>query len=120
MIINLSPAYGAPPIEVTKSGDALTINGEVFDFSDLPEGAEIPAFSVPCDYIVHPVSREGGHIVLTLQMPYSGHNPSSAVTHPEPIIDPPDGVIALPADEPDDGEEFPDPPEEKEVDHVEA
>ncbi|WP_411035737.1 hypothetical protein [Shinella sp. BYT-45] len=114
MIINLSPLYDGPPVEIVKSGDCLWINGEEFDFSDLPEGAEIADFVVPCDFIRGPITRQGGHVVLTIRLPYSGENPSAAVTHPAPIVDPPDGLVVLPADEPE-AEEFIDPPQVEEV-----
>ncbi len=39
MIINLSPLYDGSAVEIVKSGDCLTINGEAYDFSSLPDGA---------------------------------------------------------------------------------
>jgi len=55
MIINLSPQRRDDAISVVKSADILTINGEVFDFTALPDGATIPAGEVPCPWIVGPV-----------------------------------------------------------------
>lgn len=95
MRIELSPQRRPGALEVSKSGDALTINGEVFDFSSLPDGATIPAGEVPCDFIAGPVERIDGDIHLTLLLPH-GPNPPEAVAFPVPIIDPPDGLISLP------------------------
>lgn len=97
MQIILSPQRRADTLEVTKSGDTLTINGEPFDFSALPDGATIPADEVPCGWIVGPVERISGELRLTLILPHGPH-PSQAVAFPQPIINPADGVIALPAD----------------------
>ncbi|RVG68481.1 hypothetical protein [Sinorhizobium meliloti] len=97
MRINLSPQRRDDAIEVSKAGDILTINGAPFDFSSLPEGATIPAGDVPCEWIAGPIERVGGKLHLTLILPH-GPNPSPAVAFPQPIVDPADGVIDLPAD----------------------
>ncbi|RVE90129.1 hypothetical protein [Sinorhizobium meliloti] len=97
MKIALSPQRRDEVLELSKSGDILTINGASFDFSALPAGASIPAGEVPCDWIIGPIERIGGALHLTLILPH-GPNPSPAVAFPEPIIDPLDGAIALPAD----------------------
>ncbi|MDX0630287.1 hypothetical protein GOC91_29385 [Sinorhizobium medicae] len=112
MIIDLSPQRRDDLLKVTKSGDALTINGVQFDFSILPDGATIPAGEVPCEWLVGPVERTAGELHLTLILPH-GARPSQAVAFPPPLIDPPDGVIALPADL---APSIPDPVEEEPAD----
>ncbi|RVK95630.1 hypothetical protein CN150_14635 [Sinorhizobium meliloti] len=97
MIIDLSPQRRDDVLEVTKAGDALTIDGVAFDFSALPDGATIPAGEVPCEWLVGPVERIAGELHLTLILPH-GPSPSQAVAFPRPLIDPPDGVIGLPVD----------------------
>lgn len=97
MKIALSPQRRDDAIAVSKSGDILTINGTAFDFSALPDGATIPAGEVPCDWIMGPVERVGGQLQLALILPH-GPKPSHAVAFPVAIVDPPDGVIVLPAD----------------------
>ncbi|RVG28066.1 hypothetical protein [Sinorhizobium meliloti] len=109
MIIDLSPQRRDDVLEVTKAGDALTIDGVAFDFSALPDGATIPAGEVPCEWLVGPVERIAGELHLTLILPH-GPNPSQAVAFPAPLIDPPDGVFALPADL---APAIPDPAEEE-------
>lgn len=97
MNINLSPQRRGDTLTVSKAGDILTINGDQFDFSSLPNGATIEAGVVPCDWIVGPVERVDGEIHLTLILPH-GPNPSAAVAFPVAIINPPDGPIAIPHD----------------------
>ena len=123
MIINLSPSFGAAPIAVTKVGDLLEINGASFDFSSLPEGAELEEATVeaiPGGYFTGPVRRVNGDLSLTMILPYASENPSPAVAFPSPIIDPPDGVIVLPEDAPPPEEEFIEPPHGEENDDVDA
>ena len=110
MKISLSPQRRDDVLQVSKSGDILTINGQAFDFSELPDGATIPSGEVPCEWITGPVERIGGDLHLTLILPH-GPNPSPAVASPASLVDPPDGVLDLPRD--------PEPVEE-EADDVEA
>lgn len=98
MIINLRPVQMDETLSVSKDGDVLTINGEQYDFSTLPEGATINEGSIPSQWIVSDVDRIDGKVVLTLLMPFSGLPPRH-VTFPSPIIDPPDGEIILPTSE---------------------
>lgn len=98
MRIDLSPMRRDDALIVSKGGDVLTINGEAFDFSSLPDGGLIPPGIVPCPWIIGPVRRAGGEIELTLILPH-GPAPSSSVAFPAPLISPPDGPLALPHDE---------------------
>jgi len=99
MQISFSPQRRDDTLIVNRVDDVLTSNGEAFDFSSLPDGATIPEGCVPCEWIVGPVERIGGAIHLTLILPH-GANPSHSVAHPAPLIDPPDGLLALPSDAP--------------------
>lgn len=105
MRVNLSPTRSDEALEVSKRGDVLTINGKAFDFSVIPEGAMLPAAAVATPWLAGEIHREGGVLELTLVLPH-GRNPSQAVAFPEPLLDPPDGLLALPFDPPD--EEAPD------------
>ncbi|WP_018208546.1 hypothetical protein [Sinorhizobium medicae] len=109
MQIKFSPQRRDDLLTVTKAGDVFTINGVPFDFSTLPDGATIPAGEAPCEWLVGSVERTAGELHLTLILPH-GPGPSQAVAFPPPLIDPPDGVIALPADPPLSN---PDPAEEE-------
>jgi len=97
MQISLSPIRSDEELSVSKAGDVLTINGDVFDFSEVPDGATVLAEGVPCDWIIGPVERVDGELRLTLLLPH-GSNPSPEVAFPEPMINPPDGQLDLPRD----------------------
>ena len=100
MRINLIPhipTNSADTLAVTKNGDVLTINGEAFDFSMVPDGGTIPAGVVPCEFIVGPIERINGALHLTLILPI-GWTPEPWQAFPDPIIDPSDGPLDLPWD----------------------
>lgn len=98
MKINLSPLRSDKVFAVSRAGDVLTIDGEAFDFSSLPDGGLIPSGMVPCPWIEGAVRRVDGEIDLTLILPH-GPAPSHVVAFPAPIVNPPDGLVALPHDE---------------------
>ena len=98
MKIFLSPQRRDGSLSVLKAGDVLTLNGESFDFSDLPDGETIEAGVVPCDWIGGKVQRIGGDLQLTLVLP-CGPKPPFSVAFPDDIIDPPDGEVSLPSEE---------------------
>ena len=95
MKINLSPQRRDDTLTVTKQGDTLTINGTAYNFSQLPDGATLPAEAVDCEYIIGSVERINGELELTLLLPH-GANTSQAARFPQPIIDPADGALELP------------------------
>ncbi|WP_062116624.1 hypothetical protein [Collimonas pratensis] len=95
MIITLSPQRREDALVVSVSGDALTINDEVFDFSVVPDGAELPADAIACGFITGSVERIAGVLHLTLVLPH-GADPSPHIAFPTPIINPPDGLLEFP------------------------
>lgn len=95
MRIVFHPQRRDDALAVVKSGDVLTINGEVFDFSALPDGATLPREAIPCDLIAGPVERMGGHVIVPLILPH-GPQPSPAVAFPAHLDDVPDGPVELP------------------------
>ncbi len=97
MRISFSPQRRDDKLSVSKAGDVLTINGEVFDFSIIPEGADLPAEAVACDFVVGTLQRTGGSLHLQLLLPHGPH-PSSAVAFPVDLVEPPDGMLAIPFD----------------------
>lgn len=95
MKINLSPQVRTDALAVITAGDKLIINGEEFDFTQLPECAVLPADAVDCEFIIGDVRRQDGELHLTLLLPISwdaGHE----ACFPEPIVSPEDGPIKLP------------------------
>lgn len=98
MRISFAPQRRDDGLAVSKQGDVLTINGEPFDFTTLPDGGTIPAGEIPCDWIAGPVERVAGELHLTLILPH-GPAPSQAVAFPQPITVIADGPIVVPQDE---------------------
>ena len=98
MKITLTPVMMAAHLTLTRTGDALTINGTNYDFTDLPEGATLPPDAVDCDWLASDVTRIDGALHLTLILPH-GPNAPQETRFPAPIIDPPDGPVTLPARE---------------------
>lgn len=98
MRIHLSPQYRKDrSLSVTKAGDTLTINGEVFDFSTLPDGGTIKHQDIPSEWFVEDVSRDSGELRVTLLLPH-GPAPEPWQAFPDPITVEADGEIDLPYD----------------------
>ncbi len=97
MHINFSPQRRDEALTSNKSGDVLTINGESFDFSVVPDGATLPPEAIISDWFAGPVERIGGELHISLFLPH-GPNPSQAVAFPQPITVNEDGPIAIPTD----------------------
>ncbi|MEW5621396.1 tail fiber assembly protein [Pseudomonas putida] len=95
MIIKLSPGLSDHTLSVSRLGDMLTLNRVALDFTQLPEGATLPAEAVSSEWVLDPIKREGGKLIVSLRLPHSIEAPQSAL-FPADIIDPPDGPVALP------------------------
>lgn len=98
MRIHLSPIRSDESLAVSRAGDVLTINGEPFDFSAIPDGASLPADAVASAFVVGTVERVAGELRITLMLPH-GPNPPASMAFPADIVDPADGPIILPAEE---------------------
>ena len=94
MKITPSPRRLDTLLNLERAGDVLTINGETVDFTDLPEGATLPRDAVDCFWLASDVTRIDGALHLTLRLPH-GPNAPHETRFPAPIIDPPDGPVAL-------------------------
>jgi hypothetical protein len=92
MIIKFSPIRRDDVLEVYKNGDKLTINGQEFDFTQLPEGATLPNDAIDCEWIVSDVSRINGKLELTILLPHEKDAPYEK-RFPEPIVNPENGRI---------------------------
>ncbi|MBA1296918.1 hypothetical protein G7025_26620 [Pseudomonas lurida] len=95
MIIKLQPQRSDETLVVSKRSDVLTINGERFDFRELPEGAVLPSSAVECDFVVGDITRQNGELIVTLLLP-CGADASDAANFPFDIVSPPDGNVSLP------------------------
>lgn len=94
MQISFSPMRRDDTLSLSKSGDVLTINGEAFDFTALPDGATLPRDAVVCDWLASDIERIGGVIHLTLVLPHDAKaGPETLFPEPMSAVD---GDIALP------------------------
>ena len=87
MKITFTPNSRFDALKLSKKGDVLTINGEDFDFSPLPDGYSVPAEST---WILGPVYREIGELCLTIACP-------TILSDVVKNVD--DGVIGVPTNE---------------------
>ncbi|CAI8968644.1 tail fiber assembly protein [Pseudomonas soli] len=98
MIIKLSPVRSDEHLVVSRLGDMLTINNVALDFSRLPDGASLPVAAVGSPWVLDPVERHGGKLIVTLRLPHAADAPEAA-RFPADIIDPAEGAIELPGQE---------------------
>jgi hypothetical protein len=96
MQITLSPARRDARLDLSRNGDTLTINGEAFDFSPLPEGATLPAEAIASDWFAGPVERVDGELHLTLVLPHGADAPQETL-FPAPLTLTGDGPVTLPS-----------------------
>lgn len=85
MKISFTPQRGPTPMTLAVSNDILTIDGEAFDFSGIPDGATVPRDAVSCGSLVSDIERIDGEICLTLILPHGAKAPIET-RFPEPII----------------------------------
>ncbi|MFW8636717.1 hypothetical protein [Cribrihabitans pelagius] len=95
MQINWTPVRRDEALTVTKQGDALTINGEVFDFAPLTDGATLPRDAVACDWLASDVERVSGELHLTLLLPHGADAPE-VTRFPQPVAMAGDGPVPVP------------------------
>ncbi|AVN42356.1 hypothetical protein FA362_30830 [Pseudomonas aeruginosa] len=99
MIIKLSPYAPLPGsdehLSLVRTGDVLTVNGQSFDFTPLPEGGELPAEAIGSEWFAGPAVRRADRLELNLRLPLSG-DASAAARFPEPLLIEADGPVELP------------------------
>ena len=96
MQITFTPLRHDMALHLERQGDVLIVNGTSYDFSALPEGATLPRKAINCELLASDVLRKQGRLYLTLILPFGADAPQQT-RFPAPVIDPPDGVIALPS-----------------------
>lgn len=82
MKLKYSPCRMDDLLHAEVSGDRLTLNGEAFDFSPLPDGATLPLSSINSQWVLSDVERKSGEIHLTLKLPH-GENAPQETLFPE-------------------------------------
>jgi hypothetical protein len=95
MHISFSPIRHEGRLTLHKSGDALRINGETFDFSEIPEGATLPREAVACPWLVSDIERIDGRLHLTLLLPH-GPDALRQTLFPAPLVATDDGDLPVP------------------------
>lgn len=95
MIISFTPMRRDNALELHKSGDTLTINGEPFDLSGVPDGATLPQAAVQCDMLASDIERIDGQLHLTLILPHGPNAPQDTL-FPQTRTLTADGPVALP------------------------
>lgn len=96
MKIIFSPMRREDRVDLAVAGDTLTIAGEDFDFSPIPEGATLPREAVACDWIAGDVERDaGGELKVPLILPHGASAPQ-ATLYPVPVTVATDGPVTLP------------------------
>jgi hypothetical protein len=95
MIINLSPFRSDETLVIIKSGDVLTVNGEVFDFSRMADGDTLPLGAIESHWFGGTVDRVGADLLLTLRLPLPV-NYSQEQAYPVPLTNVQDGEVSLP------------------------
>lgn len=95
MIFRLTPQRRDDTLTLVKSGDALTINGTLYDFTQLTDGSTLPREAIDCEWICGDVERVDGELVIPILLPH-GPDATEAARFPEPLTVATDGEVVLP------------------------
>lgn len=95
--IALSPLFSdEPPVVLAVRGDVIVINGEVFDFSPLPDGYTLPADAVDSPWFAGPIAKDAdGSLALTIRYPHP-IDAGEDMRFPVPIVMHGDGEVPVP------------------------
>ena len=78
-----------------KSKNILVVNGESYDFKQLPEGGKLPAEAVDNVFFQGDITRVAGELEFVIRLPI-GEAASQEECFPTPVIVTVNGVIKLP------------------------
>lgn len=98
MIIKLSPSQMDTELTASVSGDTITLNGDVIDFSQLKDDEILPSTAIASEWVAGDVRRMNGDIHLTLVLPHGSSAPY-ATRYPVAFTEPMEiksGIIPLP------------------------
>ncbi|MBU6957214.1 hypothetical protein KRR23_05610 [Pseudomonas sp. CVAP len=97
MRIKLSPdANIGIELYMIKAGDALSVNGEYFDFSPMGSGDTLPVSAITSAWFRSDVEKmDDGELIITIALP-NGSNASPEQKFPEDLVSVPDGPVVLP------------------------
>ena len=95
MIVTFSPIRMDAGLSLVRRGDRLVVNGESFDFADLPDGGTLPREAIASDWFAGDVTRRDGRLHIPVLLPIRA-NAASAARFPQPVTKDTDGAIRLP------------------------
>lgn len=95
MKINLSSVRMDEQLTLDREGDHIYVNGELFDFSPLLNGATIPREAISSEWFFDDVHRVDGELILTIRLPH-GANAPETTRYPETLNITEDGPVDLP------------------------
>ncbi|MEQ9241231.1 hypothetical protein [Roseovarius indicus] len=96
MHLTFIPKSRRAPMTLSRAGDVLTIDGEAFDFSGLPNGATLPRAAIASARIAGDVERDAaGELTVPLYLPHGPTAPEQT-RFPEPMTLTADGPVSLP------------------------
>lgn len=92
MQVRFAPIRSDRAYNYEKRGAALVINGEIFDFADLPDGAMLPADAVQSEAVCGDVHRKGNTLYLALHLAHGVDAPAH-MRFPDAVTVTEDGPI---------------------------
>jgi hypothetical protein len=95
MYITLSPQRRDDSLTLRRDGDSLTLNGETYDFSAVPDGGALTKAQAGCPWLAGDVTRTGGELRLSLILPHGPDAPPETL-FPAPLRIETDGTVSLP------------------------
>ncbi len=95
MNITLTPQRRDARLRLERHNDTLTINGEQFDLSIIPNGAVLPRDAVTSDWFASDIERKDGVLHLTVIVPHGPAAPHKTL-FPATLHLIADGPVALP------------------------
>lgn len=96
MNIALSPQRRDDTLLVIKAGNALTINGKLFDFSRMADGDTLPRSAIESEWFAGDIENVDEELTLALLLP-NPWNYSPEQAFPLPLLNVPDGEVEFPA-----------------------
>ena len=87
-----------PALDVSVSGDTITINGEVIDLSGLADGDKLFGSAVDHPLVVGIIERNGTEITIPILFPIA-YGASLDARFPDDIVMVTDGPVILPQTE---------------------
>ncbi|MDG1432346.1 MAG: hypothetical protein P8L68_15345 [Paracoccaceae bacterium] len=94
MKITFHPQRSDKTLSLSRSGDTLTINGEDFDFANIPESGVLPVSAIESEFIGGPIKRLDDQLYIDILLPHSA-GASQACRYPRSVLITQDGKIKL-------------------------